>query len=287
MNRSVDSFRNVTARQMPIFYEMFRKPTTVGAGQIIGLTRVRNESLIMNDLLDHVSAFVDAVVVFDDCSDDNTVEIALNHERVVEVIRNRTWRGDRRDWEETSNRRYLLSRAKTYHPEWLFYFDADERFEGDIRSFLKSTRSDRLDGIRVSLFDAYITADDQDPYPGNTPLLNFRSHFGPERRDILMIWRNRRGVGYQGRDQREPDGCRAERTITMFFCQHYGKAISIQQWEQTCDYYAEHFPKYREKWQSRKGQAVHGTVSDFGGDLMSFEAAKRNARLLWPPTHRS
>ena len=44
--------------------------------KIIGLIRIRNESLILKDTLDHFSKFVDGIIIFDDHSFDNSVSIA-------------------------------------------------------------------------------------------------------------------------------------------------------------------------------------------------------------------
>jgi len=42
---------------------------------LIGITRVRNEGLIVRDTLDYVGKHVDAIVVYDDASTDRTLEI--------------------------------------------------------------------------------------------------------------------------------------------------------------------------------------------------------------------
>ena len=61
--------------------------------------------------------------------------------------------------------------------------------------------------------------------------------------------------------------------------QHYGKAISIGHWEDTCNYYMEHFPQYSDKWRQRKGLAVH-TLSDFGTPLYSWEEVKKAGVII-------
>jgi glycosyltransferase involved in cell wall biosynthesis len=235
--------------------------------RIVGMIRMRNESLILQDTLDHLARHVDAIVVFDDASDDDSVRIAAAHPKVVEVIASAQWSPDRREWEETANRRRLHERAKRLRPEWLFYADADERFEGDIADYLHTEAPRDVAGIRISLFDAYLTADDQEPYVDGQ-LLDSRRWFGPERRDILMIWRNRRGVEYRLADSREPQGI-SGRIETRFLCQHYGKSISVAQWEATCRYYVDYFPGYADKWRARMGKAIH-SESDFGRELVTW-----------------
>ncbi len=107
-----------------------------------------------------------------------------------------------------------------------------------------------------------MTPDDQAPYRPDRELLDFRRFFGPEQRDILMLWRNRPEVVFAEQHAREPGGL--ERVRTDLYCQHYGKSLSVEHWEETCDYYIRHFPydTYGRKWSERKGQAIH-TRSDF------------------------
>jgi len=46
----------------------------------------------------------------------------------------------------------------------MFCFDADERVTGDLRGFMEGTHSSDYDGVRVQLFDAYMTPGDHAPY---------------------------------------------------------------------------------------------------------------------------
>ena len=121
----------------------------------------------------------------------------------------------------------------------MFCFDADERVTGDLRGFMQGLRVGNCDGIRVQLFDAYMTPEDCAPYRPNQELLNFRRYFGPEQRDILMLWRNRPQITSQ-EQAREPG--RVGRVKVDLYCQHYGKSLSVEHWEETCDYYIRHFP---------------------------------------------
>lgn len=271
-----DFILNVILRQLPIFYKTYRKPRPKKDLKIIGMIRERNEALLLKDTLDYLSEFVDGIVVFDDASEDGSVEVARSHPAVIEVICNKRWRKTNRVWEETSNRRKLHNAAKKYKPEWLFYSDADERCEGDIRKFLLEDCPADVNTLRISLFDAYMTEYDQKPYESVDRLYNFRKYYGPERRDIIMAWRSNVGADFVNLDSREPQNIRNKKEVLKFYCQHYGKSLSIEHWEETCDYYINYFPTYRDKWMKRKGRAIH-TKSDFNTPLYDWSDVKRNS----------
>lgn len=246
---------------------------------LIGITRVRNEALILQDALDYVGKHVDAIVAYDDASNDRTLEILREHPKVALVVANRAWETDieARRIAEGRHRGLLLQMAREQMQfDWIFCFDPDERVTGDLRGFVEETHSSQHDGVRVQLFDAYMTADDQAPYQPGDALLGFRRFFGPERRDILMAWRDRPKVISS---KREPNGI--DRVVTGLYCQHYGKSLSVDHWEETCDYYIRHFPfeTYGRKWLDRKGHAIH-SQSDFmrplyeWGDMLFANAVK-------------
>ena len=64
------------------------------------------------------------------------------------------------------------------------------------RAFVASLEADASDAVRVQLFDAYMTPEDCAPYRPDLPLLHFRRFYGPEQRDILMLWRNRPAIHF-------------------------------------------------------------------------------------------
>lgn len=237
---------------------------------LIAILRIRNECLIINDTLNHIAEFADYIVIYDDASTDNTTEIVKKHEKVALVVENQRWLPsiDDRLKSETRHRGLLLKLTKQhFNCLWIMCCDADERYVGPIRDTLRSnTLTFGIDAFRIRLFDSYLTQDDQDPYTGNKPLLGFRKWFGPERRDILMIWRATSEASYIGLDSREPSGLK--NVATRFYCQHYGKSLSVAHWEETCRYYMNHFPfeSYGEKWKARLGKAIHNK-SDFGRPL--------------------
>ena len=239
---------------------------------LVGMTRLRNEALILQDSLDYVGKDVDAIIAYDDCSTDASLDILRRHPKVALIIANGAWEQDieARWLAEGRHRGLLLQIARERLPcEWMFCFDPDERVTGDLRGFLQSPAARDCDGVRVRLFDAYMTPGDAAPYRAGQPLLDFRRRFGPELREILMLWRNRPEVFFGEQKGREPRGL--QRICTDLYCQHYGKSLSAEHWEETCDYYIQHFPfeTYGRKWQERKGKAIH-TASDFGRPLYEW-----------------
>lgn len=255
------------------YIRLNRKNQEFNKYKVIGITRIRNEELIIEDTLQHMKKFVDCFIILDDKSDDSTLSICCNNPYVKEILVNLNWEKGR-IYEETKQRQMLYDIAKLYSPEWIFYFDADERFEGDIKEFILSEKAVNINSIDISLFDAYITEDDCMSYKVEDKLYNFRKYFGPEMRNIKMIWRNEENIFFKELDSREPDV--EGKSITKFYCQHYGKSLSIQHWEDTCNYYSNHFPEpYKSKWEYRKGKAIH-TASDFGRKLYIWDEVKKN-----------
>ncbi|MBR3320097.1 glycosyltransferase family 2 protein [Candidatus Saccharibacteria bacterium] len=263
--------------------ETIQSPGSGLKTKIIGMIRIKNESLILDDTLNNLERIVDGFILLDDNSSDDSVEIAKHHSKCLAIIRHKkTVEGDR-SMEESIHRQLLLDEARKYNPDWLFYQDADERIE-DTEAFreymLENTDNERVSGIKLSLFDAYMTKNDMEPYEKGE-LFGFRKMFGRERRDILMAWKNTESATFKTKaDMREPDGIDLAKVETRFYVQHYGKAISEDQWEETCDYYVKHFPGYAKKWEARKGKAVHDKYSDFGTELMTWNEVKKDGGIL-------
>ncbi len=119
---------------------------------LIGITRVRNEALILQDTLDYVGKNVDAIVAYDDASTDRTLEILGGHPKVALVVTNRSWEPDieARRIAEGRHRGLLLHAAREHLQfDWIFCFDPDERVTGDLRGFTEGTHSSDYDGVRI------------------------------------------------------------------------------------------------------------------------------------------
>ena len=231
---------------------------------LIGITRVRNESLIIADTIEHYLECCDRIVLYDDCSTDETVAIARQAGgRYIDIIHGGEWRLNRAE-EETRHRHLVLERAKALGADWCLCFDADERLVGSLPPLAG-------DGYRFRLFDGYLTNGRQQHYRGGD-LAALPRMWGPEFRDILILFRAA-NARYAGLDRREPI-LSGHISLAPVMVKHFGKCLSVEHWEETCAYYAEHFPAYSAKWEARKGKALH-TISDFGRELYTWNELMR------------
>jgi len=249
--------------------------------KIYGLLRVRNEQLIIEDTLDHLDRFcTGGIFVYDDCSTDSTPTICEKYPSVRKVIRGENWDTERAR-AEFENRAAVLFEAKKNANEndWFVYIDADERIDYDWAN-LYYLNNDVI-GIRMRLFDFYITPQDVGETYYN------RKYIGPEYRDILIAFRNLPTLQYSQMDQREVILGTDGKVLCEGYVRHYGKAVSIEEWEKTCDYYSDHFPMYSEKWRKRKGKAIHYKYSDFGNELITWEERNEKGINLYELENQS
>ncbi|HDZ85464.1 MAG TPA: glycosyltransferase [Candidatus Moranbacteria bacterium] len=244
--------------------------------KIIGICRIRNEEHIIWDTLNHVAQLVDEIVVYDDASTDNTVELCLSHPAVVAVKQNKKWEKDSiaRNAVEGDYRQEAYIEALKHGANWIYCFDADEFADFEGIDFT-------ADAYRLRLFDFYITPEDKNK------TWRERKWMGPEYRDILMLFKVQDGIRFF---QREPVIPTMIATVNQGFVKHYGKAISTAQWEETCNYYVNHrgnsldpqLIKFKKKWEKRKGKAIHKGISDFGYALIEWKDKEKKGFLLTP-----
>lgn len=231
--------------------------------KIIGITRIRNEENIIKNTLDHVSKLVDEIIVCDDASTDKTVEICKTHPSVTKVIENKVWattpKG--RNNAEGSLRQLPYLEAVKRGADWVYYFDSDEYID-----FSEVDFDSKVETYFFRLFDFYITKDDiDDDYLD-------REFMGPEYRDIPMLFKVRPNIRFQ---QRIPTGIGGPRALGGYV-KHYGKAISVEEWEATCKYYINNrwsggvSNMLLKRWQARVGKAIHDK-SDFDRPLIKWD----------------
>jgi len=227
---------------------------------VFGITRIRNEEQVIKNTLDHVANLVDGVVVYDDCSTDNTVQICQSHSIVKRIIKGSKWdptpRG--RNKAEGTLRQGAYMAAVALGADWVYCFDADEYAEFVDIDYCAGTYYFRL-------FDFYITEEDK-----NADYTK-RKWMGPEYRDIPMMFKVNDSIYFS---QRIPRGM-SKPLVFGGYVRHYGKAISVEAWEEACKYYTEHRwlsinPELHKRWEGRKGLAIH-SMSDFGRPLITWE----------------
>lgn len=225
---------------------------------IVAISRVRNEEEIIKHTLMHVSEFADVIIILDDCSTDNTYQICTHFPEVKKIIRKNTWVSNPliRSRLEGTHRTELYKEALKYNPEWIYVFDADEF------AYFEDIKFDK-DAYKLKLWDYYITPDDV-----NEKWYK-RTKIGCEYREILMLFRPHHKIRFLSRSPVLPIRYRIE---TQGSVKHYGKAISVEEWERTCNYYINHrtINGFKQRWTKRIGKAVH-TKSDFGNDLILWE----------------
>ena len=243
--------------------------------KIIGLLMFRNEESILKDTLDHMAGFCDEVIVYDDASTDGSYSICENHPIVKTFSSSLKW-DPNREHAENRNRNALLGKAIQYANDldWFVYMDADERIEFDW-SLLKNPRF-YCDAVRMKLFDFYISPDDVDLKYSE------RKWCGPEFRKIIFAFRAfASSEGFPNPFQREPNLPMYSRVFEAGYVKHYGKGLSVEDWEKKCDFYSKYAPRYAAKWERRKGKAVH-THSSFGMPLIKWEEKEEKGVLLTP-----
>ena len=162
---------------------------------LVGMTRIRNEALILPDTLDYLADQVDAIVAYDDASTDDTVEHAA-HASEGRADRRQSVLGEGRRCAQARRRAGIAGSCSTWRGQSCRTIGCSASIltsasPGTVRSFVAGLEADASDAVRVQLFDAYMTPEDREPYRPDLPLLHFRRFYGPEQRDILMLWRNR------------------------------------------------------------------------------------------------
>lgn len=102
---------------------------------LVAALRVKNETWVIKYTLSALSEFVDKIVVIDDGSTDDTVQVCKSFPKVVEVfcngIRDENQVDEAKDW----NR--MTELARKHGAEWILYTDADEMLEPAIKDFAR------------------------------------------------------------------------------------------------------------------------------------------------------
>jgi len=239
------------------------------------LSRLRNEKLLLPDFLNHIDKFGDEFFFYDDCSTDNSVDIIENHPKTKKVICNH-FHSNNQSFVQTAQRKLLLDYARKHSKNrWFLLIEPDERIEFDFKKLDKYNK-DGVNGIFLRLFDAYLTEQDKKSYRGGQ-LKNLREYFGPEFREIGFLFRrDKASYDLKIPGVRQPNI--TGKTVTDGICWHYGKCLSIKQWEDKCKYYIKSMPSLKNRWEARRGKAIH-ELSDFNHKLLTWRQIKDRLKL--------
>lgn len=234
------------------------------------ISRLRNEELLLPDFLNHLDPFINEAFFFDDCSQDSSYEILRAYPKTKFIIRNNFHSRDQQ-FIQTTQRHLLLELVKkNTSNDFLLLAEPDEHIEFNFDK-LEEYDKQGVNGIFFKLFDAYLTPKDKAPYKKRQKLWNFRKYFGPEMREIGFLFRKDKAkYDLTMPGQRQPNII--GKTIVDGYVQHYGKAMSVKDWEEKCDYYIHSMPMLSKKWQDRKGKAIKKDYkSDFGRKLLMWD----------------
>jgi len=91
--------------------------------KIVGIYRVKNESRFIEQSLKSVMDICSEIIILDDNSTDNTVEICSGFDKVTNVTKQKDLILD-----ETRDRNYLFENARKLDPDFILSVDGDEIF---------------------------------------------------------------------------------------------------------------------------------------------------------------
>lgn len=124
--------------------------------KIVGFLQMYNESSKGNleKVLTHIKKFCNDIVIYDDCSTDNSVDVASKYTKYI--IKG----GKNRFSEELNNKQILLEKALSLSPDWIAWLDADEAFDrfGEnkgIRNLCYYGQKNNIDGFMFQEFNLW------------------------------------------------------------------------------------------------------------------------------------
>lgn len=119
--------------------------------KIVALIQTHNEKEQVPHILLHLDKLCDGIILLDDDSTDGTFESAISEKLILKVQK------DRVNFNDYENRNILLNVASYINCEWLFFIDADERFDeryNDLYKAVENYTSNTLNFLLVNIWDS-------------------------------------------------------------------------------------------------------------------------------------
>jgi glycosyltransferase involved in cell wall biosynthesis len=110
--------------------------------KIIALIQVKNEIGHLPYVLQHLDKYCDGIILLDDSSTDGSYEAAISEKLLLKVQK------ESNDiFDDLGLRNITLELASFFNSEWLFFFDADERFDDRFSDLYSIASRDDIDTI--------------------------------------------------------------------------------------------------------------------------------------------
>ncbi|MCM3785469.1 glycosyltransferase family 2 protein [Neobacillus mesonae] len=121
--------------------------------KLTAMLQVRNESIrYLKEVLEDISTFVDSIVIVDDASTDDTLEICKSAAKVEKLVT----LAESLFHQEWKLRTILWQTAASTSPDWILAVDADELYEERAkRSIRNLINQDRYDWVSFRLYDLW------------------------------------------------------------------------------------------------------------------------------------
>jgi len=226
--------------------------------KVVGLLRVRNESAIIQESLDHLAQYAQEIYVYDDQSEDDTVKICQAHPSVKEIIVNNNWSRDGSVVRQGEQRQAILELARyrsNPSPDWFIYMDGDERFEERftpevMENFLRIREKKGHLAVLFRFFSFCITEEDK----GDDIHYTQRRWVDPRYIFVPQIFRNRSKIHFTyGADKRVYGMTKNETFLSEYRIKHYGQARSLVHFQVKKKHYTTHMPVLAGLWEGKDG----------------------------------
>jgi glycosyltransferase involved in cell wall biosynthesis len=127
------------------------KVRKTSGNKLTAMMIVHNEAdRYLKDVLEHLTAFVDQIVILDDASTDDTPEICASYQKVI-LCRNEESLFFKH---EARLRAQLWELMAAAEPDWILTVDADEIFEDRMQNEVKCLINQcDFDGVEFRMFD--------------------------------------------------------------------------------------------------------------------------------------